>query len=35
MPARSQKQRRALYAKFGAKWVKQHHFHRVVPKRKR
>lgn len=26
MPAVSEKQRRLLYARFGAAWVKRHHF---------
>jgi hypothetical protein len=26
MPARSEKQRRFLYARFGSAWVKKHHF---------
>jgi hypothetical protein len=26
MPAKSQKQRAYLYQKFGANWVKKHHF---------
>lgn len=26
MPAVSEKQRRLLYARFGADWVKKHHF---------
>lgn len=26
MPARSEAQRRYLYSKFGAAWVKRHHF---------
>ena len=26
MPARSQAQRRFIYARFGAKWAKKHHF---------
>jgi hypothetical protein len=29
MPAKSDRQRRYLYAKFGAAWVKRHHFERV------
>ena len=30
MPAKSRKQQRALYAKFGSKWVHKHHFDKVV-----
>lgn len=26
MPAKSEAQRKLLYAKFGAAWVKKHHF---------
>lgn len=33
MPARSRRQQRALYAKFGRAWVKAHHFDTVRPKR--
>jgi hypothetical protein len=29
MPAVSEKQRRYLFAKFGAAWVNRHHFDRV------
>jgi hypothetical protein len=29
MPAKSDRQRRYLYAKFGAAWVKRHHFDRT------
>jgi hypothetical protein len=29
MPAKSDRQRRYLYAKFGAEWVKRHHFDRT------
>jgi hypothetical protein len=35
MPSRSEKQRKYLYARFGAAWVKRHHFHVVKPKRKK
>ncbi len=42
MPARSEAQRKALYAKFGAAWCKEHHFDnkgklpaRVKPKGKK
>lgn len=35
MPAKSRKQQRFLYAKFGAAWVKAHHFHKVKPGPKR
>lgn len=35
MPARSEKQRRYLYMKFGKAWVKAHHFDKVVKKGKR
>lgn len=34
MPARSERQRRFLHAKFGHAWVKKHHYDKVVPKRK-
>jgi len=34
VPAKSEKQRRFLFAKKGAAWVKRHHFDRVQ-KRKR
>jgi hypothetical protein len=30
MPAVSEKQRRYLFAKFGAAWVKRHHFDRLA-----
>jgi hypothetical protein len=29
VPAKSERQRRYLYAKFGAAWVKRHHFDRT------
>jgi len=36
MPAKNRRQQRALYAKFGAPWVKRHHFNKLAkPKRKR
>ena len=35
MPAKSEKQRRALYAKFGSDWVHKHHFDVVEGKQKR
>jgi hypothetical protein len=38
MPAKSNRQRKYLYATKGAKWVKEHHFDEVEkerPKRKR
>ena len=35
MPSRSEKQRKYLYYKFGAAWVKKHHFNKVVRKKKR
>jgi hypothetical protein len=31
MPAKSQAQREALNAKFGHKWVKEHHFDNAGP----
>lgn len=34
MPSRSQKQRRYLFMKKGPKWVKKHHFDKVVRKKK-
>lgn len=34
MPARSEKQRRFLFATKGKEWVKRHHFDRVRHKRK-
>lgn len=34
MPSRSNRQRKALYAKKGSKWVHEHHFDKVK-KRKR
>ncbi len=34
MPARSEKQRRALIARFGIEWVRRHHFDKVVAKKK-
>lgn len=33
MPSRSEKQRKALYAKFGKAWVEQHHFDKLEPSR--
>jgi hypothetical protein len=35
MPAKSNKQRRYLEAKFGHEWVKKHHMDKVAPKKKR
>lgn len=35
MPAVSEKQRRALYAKFGKGWVNEHHFNKVRPPKKK
>lgn len=32
VPAKSRKQQRYLYAKFGAAWVKRHHFNRLAKK---
>ena len=32
MPSKSHKQRRFLEHKFGHKWVKKHHFHKVKSK---
>ena len=34
MPAKSRAQQRALYAKRGAAWVKEHHFDRLEGKPK-
>lgn len=34
MPSTSEKQRRFLFARKGAAWVKKHGFHRVRRKRK-
>lgn len=31
MPSKSKRQRSYLYHKFGAAWVKAHHFHKVKP----
>jgi hypothetical protein len=30
MPARSERQRRYLFAKFGEAWVRRHHFDRLA-----
>lgn len=35
MPAKSEKQRRYLYMKFGKAWVKAHHFDKVEKGRKK
>lgn len=35
MPARSRKQQRYLYRKFGKKWVKRHHFDKIRRKKGR
>jgi hypothetical protein len=37
MPARSQAQRRFIYARFGKRWAKKHHFNNKgkLPKRAR
>jgi hypothetical protein len=35
MPSKSEAQRRALYAKKGAAWVKKHHFDKVEGKSKK
>ena len=35
MPAKSRKQQRALYAKFGEAWVKKHHFDKLASKKAR
>jgi len=29
MPSKSEKQRKALYAKFGSAWVHEHHFDKI------
>lgn len=34
MPAKSRKQQRFLFSKFGADWVKRHHFDKVSRKKK-
>lgn len=34
MPSKSDKQRKFLEHKFGHKWVKKHHFHKVQGKKK-
>jgi hypothetical protein len=34
LPAKSRKQQRALYAKFGSAWVHEHHFDKLAPKAK-
>jgi len=33
VPSRSEKQRRYLYARFGAAWVHKHHFHKLKKKK--
>lgn len=35
MPAKSRKQQRALYAKFGSKWVHAHHFDKLRRRKKK
>ena len=35
MPAKSKKQRRFLFARFGKDWVKKHHFDKVESKPKK
>jgi hypothetical protein len=37
MPAKSRKQQKLLFAKFGEQWVKAHHFDKIEgsPKKKR
>jgi len=35
MPARSRRQQRFLYWKFGAAWVKRHHFSTIRRKRRK
>ena len=32
MPSKNEKQRRALFAKKGSKWVHEHHFDKIAPK---
>lgn len=35
MPAKSRRQQRYLYWKFGEAWVKKHHFDKTEPKKKK
>jgi glutamyl/glutaminyl-tRNA synthetase len=35
IPAKNRRQQRALYAKFGAAWVKAHHFDRIAGQKKK
>ena len=35
MPAKSRRQQRFLYSKFGKAWVKKHHFDKLAPGRKK
>lgn len=32
MPARSRRQQRYLYARFGEEWVEEHHFDKIAKK---
>jgi hypothetical protein len=35
MPAKSRKQQKLLFAKFGEQWVKAHHFDKIEKTKKR